>query len=258
MKQSLSVIVITKNEADRIERCLKSVERIADEIILFDSGSNDNTIEIAQKFTSFIYQTDWQGYGIQKQRALEKATCDWVLSIDADEEVDQKLADNILKLLSQETNVYSAYKVKWKSFLIGKPTHFGRTARAPVRLFLREGAHFDGAIVHEKVLYKGKLSQINEGYLNHYSIRDFDHLSYKNRLYSLLMAQKYFNKKKKSLGIPIAVLRGLITFIQVYIFRLSILDGNRGLLSSIMFAQYTFNKYAALWSLEQERKLKDS
>jgi glycosyltransferase involved in cell wall biosynthesis len=258
MKQSLSVIVITKNEADRIERCLRSVERIADEIILFDSGSNDNTIEIAQKFTNFIYQTDWQGYGIQKQRALEKATCDWVLSIDADEEVDQKLAENILKLLSQETNVYSAYKVRWKSFLIGKPTRFGRTARAPIRLFLRDGAQFDEEIVHEKVLHKGKLSQINEGYLNHYSIRNFDHLCYKNRLYSLLMAEKYFNRKKKSLGIPFAILRGLITFIQIYFFRLSILDGNRGLLSSIMFAQYTFNKYAALWSLEQESKLKDN
>jgi glycosyltransferase involved in cell wall biosynthesis len=257
MKQTLSVIVITKNEADRIERCLKSVARIADEIILFDSGSTDNTIEIAKKYTSLIYQTDWQGYGIQKQRALEKASCDWVLSIDADEEVDQKLADSILKLLNQETNVYSAYKIRWKSYLIGKPTRFGRTARAPIRLFLRDGAEFDRAIVHEKVLHKGKLSQINEGYLNHYTVRDFEHLMYKNRLYSTLMAEKYFNKKKKSYGIAIAMLRGLISFIQIYIFRLSILDGNRGLLSSIMFAQYTFNKYAALWSLEQERKLKD-
>jgi glycosyltransferase involved in cell wall biosynthesis len=257
MKQTLSVIVITKNEADRIERCLKSVVQIADEIILFDSGSEDNTVDIARNFTNNIFQTDWLGYGVQKQRALDKAKCNWVLSIDADEEVDSKLASAILKILSQENNEYSAYKIRWKSFLIGKPTRFGRTARAPMRLFLREGAKFDDAKVHEKVLFSGKHSQINEGHLNHYSTRNFEHLIYKNRLYSTLMADKYYSKKKRSLGIPVAMLRGLITFIQIYIFRLAILDGNRGLLSAIMFAQYTFNKYAALWSREQEDKLKD-
>jgi len=257
MQRTLSVIVITKNEADRIERCLKSVEHIADEIILFDSGSEDNTIEIAKKFTNNIYETDWQGYGIQKQRALEKATCEWVLSIDADEELDHILAAAILKLLSQETISYSAYKVRWKSFLIGKRTRFGKTAQSTTRLFLSEGAKYDGAIVHERLLHGGKISQINEGYLNHHSIRDFDHLMYKNSLYSSLMAEKYFKKNKKSFGMPIVMIRGLITFIQVYIFRLSILDGSRGLLSSVMIAQYTFNKYAALWSLEQQKKLND-
>ena len=85
---TLSVIVITKNEEDRISRCLNSIKSIADEIIVFDSGSTDKTVEIAKQFTDKVFITDWQGYGIQKQRALDKAACDWVLSIDADEEVE--------------------------------------------------------------------------------------------------------------------------------------------------------------------------
>ncbi len=253
--RQLSVIVITKNEEDRIGRCLDSVKNIASEIIVFDSGSTDNTVEIAREYTSHVFITDWQGYGIQKQRALEKATCEWVLSIDADEEVDEKLAKAIINLLEQDVIKYKAYKVRWKNIIFGKATRFGRTARAPMRLFERANAKFDGAIVHEKVVYEGGAGLIKQGYLNHYSIRDFEHLLYKNRLYALLMAKKKHEKGKKSFGLPVAVVRALISFMQIYIFRLGILDGSRGLLYAIMFAQYTFNKYAGLWAYEQEKDL---
>ena len=254
MKNTLSVIVITKNEEDRISRCLSSVTHIADEIIVFDSGSTDKTVEIAKQFTDKLFVTDWQGYGIQKQRALDKAACDWVLSIDADEEVDSKLAQEITSLLNQDVIEHNAYKMRWKNIIFGKPTQFGRTARACTRLFRRHGSRFDGAIVHEKVLFEGETGVIKKGFLNHYSIRDFEHLLYKNRLYAVLMAEKKFAKGKKSYGIPLAVLRGLITFIQIYVFRLGFLDGGRGLLYAVIYAQYTFNKYAGLWSLEQQSK----
>ena len=189
-----------------------------------------------------------------RQRALDKAACDWVLSIDADEEVDSKLAQEITSLLNQDVIEHNAYKVRWKNIIFGKPTRFGRTARACTRLFRRHGSRFDGAIVHEKVLFEGETGVIKKGFLNHYSIRDFEHLLYKNRLYAVLMAEKKFAKGKKSYGIPLAVLRGLITFIQIYVFRLGFLDGGRGLLYAVIYAQYTFNKYAGLWSLEQQSK----
>jgi glycosyltransferase involved in cell wall biosynthesis len=254
MKITLSVIVITKNEEDRISRCLSSITSIADEIIVFDSGSTDKTVEIAKKFTDKVFVTDWQGYGIQKQRALDKATCDWVLSIDADEEVDSKLAQEITSLLNQDCIEHNAYKMRWKNIIFGKPTRFGRTARACTRLFRRQGSRFDGSIVHEKVLFEGETGIIKKGFLNHYSIRNFEHLLYKNRLYPVLMAEKKFAKGKKSHGILLAVLRGLINFIQIYVFRRGFLDGSRGLLYAVIYAQYTFNKYAGLWSLEQQSK----
>ncbi|MBO7924626.1 glycosyltransferase family 2 protein [Alteromonas sp. K632G] len=251
--RSLSVIVITKNEEDRIERCLASVKTIADEIIVYDSGSTDRTMEIVQKYTEYAYVASWDGYGVQKQRALDKATCDWVLSIDADEEVDAELAAEIKNILNQSSIKQNAFKMRWKNIVFGKPTRFGRTARAPLRLFKREGARFDEAIVHEKVLYDGEAGFIKKGFLNHYSIRSFEHLLYKNRLYAVLMAEKKYSKGKKSYGIPLAVIRGLITFIQIYIFRLGILDGSRGLIYAVIYAQYTFNKYAGLWALEQQK-----
>ena len=92
---NLSVIVIVKDEEDRIADCLSSVSGIADEIIVLDSGSSDNTVEICNQFTDKVFETDWPGYVKQKQRALEKATGEWVLSIDADERLTPELADEI-------------------------------------------------------------------------------------------------------------------------------------------------------------------
>lgn len=255
MRQTLSVIVITKNEEDRIARCLKSIEKIADEIIVFDSGSTDKTVDIVRQFTDKVFITDWQGFGIQKQRALEKATCNWVLSLDADEEVDEQLASTISALLKSEPT-HSAYKLRWRNIFLGKVTRFGRTGRAPTRLFKRETSHFTKDIVHEKVVHQGDAICLKGGYLKHYSVRDFEHLLYKNRDYTCLMATKKFKAGKKSHGIPLALLRSMLTFIQIYIFRLGILDGSRGLLFAVLFAQYQFNKYAGLWALEQSNSNK--
>lgn len=252
MRKSLSVIVITKNEEDRIARCLESVKSIADEIILLDSGSTDSTVEIAKTYTDKVYQTDWPGYGPQKQRALEKASCDWVLSIDADEVVDKKLAEKITLLLSKEKINENAFRLRWGTIFLGKRLRFGRAARAPKRLFKRQGARFTDAKVHEHIVTDGITGKIRAGYLLHYSHRDYNHLAQKTREYAWLGSQKYYSKNKKSNGLLIAILRGMLTFIQIYLLRLGLLDGNRGFLMACVFAQYTFNKYAGLWSLEKQ------
>ena len=101
-RHTLSVTIITKNEADRVEQCLASVATLADEIIVFDSGSSDATLEIVRRYTDKIWETDWPGYGIQKQRALEQANCDWVLAIDADEALDETMQASVLDLLSSD------------------------------------------------------------------------------------------------------------------------------------------------------------
>ena len=100
-KQSLSAIIIAQDEADRISKCLSSVKLVADEIIVLDSGSSDNTVEVAKRFTNQVHETDWPGYGPQKQRALEMAGGDWVLSIDADEALTPELQEDIRALLHQ-------------------------------------------------------------------------------------------------------------------------------------------------------------
>ena len=151
-KYSLSVTLITKNEEDRVRRCLESVKALADEIIVLDSGSTDSTLAIVAEYTDTFFQTDWPGYGVQKQRALEKASCDWVLSIDADEALDADLQAWLAEFLIQERDGITGVKMPWGVTVYGKRLDYGRSARAPLRLVWRDGAKFSQEPVHEELI----------------------------------------------------------------------------------------------------------
>jgi O-antigen ligase len=251
---SLSVIIITRDEEDRIETCLQSVSSIADEIIVFDSGSEDKTVEIALKYTDLVYETDWPGYGVQKQRALKKASCEWVLSIDADEVLTPELRQEINSVLASNP-LETGFKLPWAVTIFGQTLNYGQSARAPLRLFKRDGARFSDALVHEKILLPpGKIRKL-KGRLLHYTHRDFGHYLYKNRTYAWLGAQKKFKAGNKGLGVTGAFVRAIWTFFQIYFLRLGVLDGRLGLLVAIMYTQGSFNKYAGLWTLRRQSRL---
>jgi len=252
-KHTLSVILITKNEADRVEKCLLSVQDIADEIIVLDSGSTDQTVSICQKYTEHIQITDWPGFGKQKQRALDKATCDWVLSIDADEALDEKMQSELLNLLSQDKIEKNAYKLPWGVTLHGKTLKYGRSARSVLRLFEREGARYTLDEVHETVIPNGKNIGALKGLLLHYTHRNFKHGLDKAAQYAWLGSQKYHRKGKKSQGLFVALLRAIWTFILIYIIRRGFLDGSIGFIVAMTYAQVNFNKHVGLWLLEKKR-----
>lgn len=255
--KSLSVIMIAMNEADRIERGLQSVSGWADEIIVLDSGSTDNTVELAGKFTDKVFVTDWPGYGPQKQRALEKATCEWVLSIDADEEVSPELRCDIDRALNDNPQA-NAYLTPWAVTVFGKRLDFGRSARSPMRLFKREGARFSDAQVHEHVILpKNSKVQSLRGRLIHYTTRDFGHYLYKSAHYAWLGGQKRYQARKRGGGLLVATLRAIWNFVLIYFIRLGMLDGRVGFLVAMIYAQGSFNKYAALWTLKREEKTGD-
>ena len=250
---NLSVIVITKNEEDRIARCLTSVESIADEIIVLDSGSDDDTVAVAAKYTDDIFQTDWPGFGVQKQRALDKVQSEWVLSLDADEELTPDLLNEIDSLLSGNTE-FNAYKIQWAEILLGKQLNHGSRARFVLRLFKREVASFTDSIVHEKVvLQDGEKIGALKARLKHYSVRDFDHLMNKNMLYASLAAESRFEKGVHGGGLFGASFRAIFVFVHLYIIRLGFLDGGAGFLMAVMHSQYAFNKYAGLWYMKKTR-----
>lgn len=250
-KQSLSVIIIAQDEADRIERCLDSVANWVDEIIVLDSGSTDNTVEIARRYTDKVFETDWPGYGPQKQRALEKASCDWVLSIDADESVTSELRQDIDMALNEYPECI-AYRTPWAVTVYGHRMDFGRSARAPMRLFQRKGARFTDAQVHEHIVVpEGKTGQL-QGRLLHYTHRDYGHALYKSVHYAWLGAQKKFNDGRKSGGLLLALIRAIWTFILIYFIRLGFLDGQVGFLVAMIYSQNSFNKYAGLWTLQRQ------
>lgn len=173
-KVRVSATIITKNEEDHIADCLQSARLVADEIIVLDSGSTDRTVDIARQYADIVEVTDWPGFGIQKQRALEKATGDWVLSLDADERITPELAREINHQLADPDA--DAYKLPWAVTIYGKRLDFGRSGRAPLRLFRREGVSFSDALVHERILIpSGRRIRTLRGRLTHYTHRDFGH-----------------------------------------------------------------------------------
>ena len=254
-KVKVSATIITMNEEDHIEACLASARQVADEIIVLDSGSSDRTVEIAQKYADIVEVTDWPGFGIQKQRALEKATGDWVLSIDADERITPQLAQEINHTLSSPDA--DAYKLPWAVTLYGTRLDFGRSGRAPLRLFRRDGVRFSDAMVHEKILIpSGRTTRTLRGRLTHYTHRNFGHALEKSAKYAWLGSQEKFRKGKRTRTLIYPSFRGILTFVHVYFIRAGFLDGAVGFLVAVTYAQGSFNKYAGLWTLTRTESSK--
>ena len=231
---TLSVIIIAKNEADNIRRCLESVA-FADEIILLDSGSTDDTVAIARRYTSRVYETDWQGYGVQKQRALAYATGDWVLNLDADEFVTPELKTIILSAIKKP--MVDAYRVPIRMFFYGKPQRFCSSPKRHVRLFKREGARYSDDLVHEKIILPEnvKIQQIKLPILHH-SFRDIRHALHKLNLYSSYSA-KIALSRQKNMSLSKTISSTLWMFFRTYILQGGFLNGRAGLFFALYHAQ---------------------
>lgn len=254
-KQRLSVIIITLNEADRIESCLTALRGWADEIIVLDSGSQDGTPELARQFTEHVHETDWPGYGRQKQRALDLATGDWVLSIDADEVVSEDLKAEIDWVLAQGVSLrgneveFDAYTLPWVTHAFGQTLQHGRWSRTPLRLIQKGAGRFSDAPVHESlVLARGKKAGHLEGALHHRPYRDLKHARAKLDGYAQLQASVRAATHQYSGSAWVASLRAGANFLDNYILRAAMLDGRAGWTLSVLMARYTFQKYRRLKS----------
>ena len=251
-KQRLSVIIITKNESDRIEKCLTPLKGWADEIIVLDSGSEDGTSEIARRFTEKVYDTDWPGYGKQKQRALAMASGDWILSIDADEVLSDALKaeiDLVLKQTEQDQQTgtpaeFDAYTLPWLTHAFGHTLKHGRWSRTPLRLIRQGQGRFTEAVVHETLipLSKARVGHLDSP-LHHYPYRHIAHAESKLGHYAHLQAAA--RGHHSNLGArPWAMVRAIINFVDNYVFRGACLDGRAGFTLSRLIAQYTYKKYS--------------
>ncbi|MGB1298961.1 MAG: glycosyltransferase family 2 protein [Psychrobium sp.] len=243
-KHPISCFVIACNEEDRIERCLASLVGWVDELIVLDSGSTDNTVEIAKRYAT-VHQTDWPGYGPQRNRALTLCQHDWVLNIDADEVMSNELKNEVDEVLSQQDIDVNFIQFKWHTYFFGKPLKFGRYASPQGKLFLKTGASFKNRQVHETLLLPNKKSLTLRHGLAHYSWRNYQHVQEKHLKYACLLAKEKYDKGKTA-SMPYACLRFFTDFVQQYFLRLGFLDGWRGLMMAIVLGQYAFHKYAAL------------
>jgi glycosyltransferase involved in cell wall biosynthesis len=246
---SLSVILIAQNEADRIRPCLESVKGVADEIIVVDGGSTDGTVEICREYTDLVYETDWRGDGVQKQRALERASNEWVFRLDADERMSPELQAEVADILSQDTIEEKAFRVRWATYFFGRYlTHGEWGLSRHIKLFPRKGAHYDAAVVHAKLTRAPGPTRTLKGFLYHDANRDFHHLLRKLTDYACFAASDKASRGETS-GLARAFGHGAWRFAQVLFLKRGFLDGRRGLLTAILAGQYDFNKYAALWAL---------
>lgn len=244
----LSVIIITKNEAFNIRECIESV-KWADEIIVVDSGSTDDTVAICREFTPHVYSHDWPGFGIQKNRALDYASKEWVLSLDADERVTPELRAEIETTMRD--GKLQGYEVPRLSSFCGRfMRHSGWYPDYVLRLFRRGNARFSDNLVHEKLITGTPVGRM-KSLLIHYPYENLEAVLRKIDQYSTAGAQmKYQGGKKSSLSG--AVLRGLFSFVRSYVFRAGFLDGREGFILAVSNAEGTYYRYVKLMLLNKK------
>lgn len=247
---ALSVIVITKNEQAHIRACLESVAW-ADEIIVVDSGSTDETTNICKELGAQVHVHDWAGFGAQKNRALNYATHDWVFSIDADERVTTELRAAIEAVLQKETGTCAAYRISRRSSYCGRfMRHSGWYPDLIVRLFKRDAARFSNDLVHERLQVAGKIGVL-EGELLHYAFEDLEEVLRKINHYSTAGAQM-MQARGRQASLPGAVLRGLWSFVRSYFLRAGFLDGSEGFMLAVSNAEGTYYRYLKLRLLNKK------
>ena len=247
---SLSVVIITLNEEANLARTLASVAW-ADEIVVVDSGSTDRTREVAESFHAKFVVEPWKGFATQKNSALSKATGDWILSLDADEEVEPALADEIRTIIAANPSVAGFWIPRKNFFLRRWIKHGGFYPDPKLRLFRRGTGQFEDRMVHEDLHVKGTTASLRN-HLLHYSYPTIeDYLEHMNR-YSSLGAEMAVTKRPRGFSFLDMVIRPKLTFLYNYFLRLGFLDGREGLLLHLYHSQYVSWKYAKAW--ERSRK----
>jgi glycosyltransferase involved in cell wall biosynthesis len=246
----LSVIIITKNEASNIGECIASAS-FADEIVIVDSGSTDETVLIAQKLGAKIFETDWKGFGHQKNRAIDFSTSDWIFSLDADERITSELKKEIQSAIAQAK--FNVFDVPRSSLFISKfMKHSGWHPDRTIRLFKRDSARFSSHQVHEHIETKQKLGHLTTP-LTHYSYRNYETLLNKMNTYSTAGALDLHDRNKKS-SLSSAILHGTWAFIRTYFIKLGFLDGSAGFVLAFANAETTYYKYLKLYLSQLQKK----
>jgi len=247
----LSVIIITYNEENKIRDCLESV-KWADEIVVVDSFSTDNTLSICKEYTPNVIQRKWEGFASQKDFALKQASNNWILSIDADERVTPELKEEIISIC-QSTQNADGYKIPRRNHLIGKwikscfwyPDY-------QLRLFQKDKVEMNFVSVHEGFIIKGK-EGICKGDLIHYTFDNLHDAFSKINTYSSLAAKDRFEKKRiRAIDF---IFHPLAAFLTDFISRKGYKDGVYGLIVSLINAITNLMMYMKMWELQRGKKI---
>lgn len=249
MRQSLSVVIIVKNEAELLPDCLASVNW-ADEIIVLDAGSQDATPEIARHLGAKVFHaTQWAGYGKQRQLAQSYASGEMILMIDADERVTPTLRQAIEQVLTQPPS-FTVYSISRSNLFLGRfMRHSGWYPDRVMRLYPRT-LNYNDNLVHESLVTRGAPVVALQGDLQHLTCRDLINFQRKQLAYADAWARER-HQRGKSCRLFSVFSHTLGAFLKTLLLRAGFLDGKQGWILAMVNAQYTFNKYSALWALGQ-------
>ncbi len=251
---NISVVIICKNGSARIAETLRSVQGIGKEILLYDSGSTDDSVQKAKGYSATIAYGAWEGYGRNRYKAAQLAKYDWILMIDTDEVLDETLRASILNINLSDEHV--VYNIRYKNFYGTREIKFGEWGSdSHIRMANRKKVRIDQETVHEKLFLQPWLNiRTLDGFIQHYTVNNSIDYARKMMEYASLSADKYLKQGKRASVVKI-YLSPPFAFLQNYFFKMGFLDGWRGFVCATMTAWYTFMKYTKLMELERQSKL---
>ena len=251
-KVPLSVAIITKDEEANLPHCLESVV-FAEQVVIVDSGSDDETVKIAAAFGCNVFVEPFRGFGPQKQFAIDHCRHDWVLVLDADERIPEETAAVIKKIVLNKEASSAGYSFPRKNYFQGRwIRHMGWWPDRVLRLFQKDSGRMAEAAVHESVIVSGQVRELNVP-IEHFTESSLNKILIKIERYSTLGAEEAFREGRKA-SVWSAALRAEIAFFQNYFFKLGFLDGRQGFVLSITDAVNKFFKYAKLSELNRSTK----
>jgi glycosyltransferase involved in cell wall biosynthesis len=253
LRVSFSVVLITENEQANLTGTLESVMPLLGdgrgEIIVVDSGSTDRTLEIARSFGAKVFTEPWKGFAAQKNSAMDKATCDWVLQLDADERLEPELAAEILEKAAPSNANLQGFWISRKNFFLGRWIRHGGFYPDPKLRLIRRGAgRFQEYGAHPTIQVSGPTGRLQHALVHNAYPTLRGYLDHMNR-YSTSGAELALEKGYRGFRVSNIVARPLLTFLYNYGFRLGFLDGREGLLLHLYHATYVSWKYAKAWEL---------
>lgn len=244
----ISATIISLNEEDKIGNAIKSLKRLADEVVVVDSGSSDKTCKIAKNLGANVYFRKFDNFAGQKNWAVSKASGDWILAIDADEEIPKDLAEEIMKAV--ENKNYSGYLIPRRNFILGKEIKHSRwSPDTHIWLWKKNSGKWVGD-VHEEVVVSGRVGLLKNSKIHnsHLSVNDFIGA---NDLYSSLEAQSYFSNNVK-FSLWKMFWESLLEFFIRFIYKKGFLDGSKGFILAYLMGIYKLVVWIKLWELEQK------
>lgn len=253
MNMPISVVIICRNEAGIIGKSITAVQAFTDDVVVVDSGSTDGTQQIVTAMGARLLETNWEGYGSNKNKGVAMARYNWILSVDADEVIDDRLSQEIQKLLLADESI--VYNILFRAFFGNKMIRFGEWANdAHIRLYNRHHTRWSEAQVHEILELPAGTKVISlKGYIHHYTSRNIQDFAVKTVNYAMLNAMKYHQQGKKA-GVIKSGVAATFSFIYNYLLRLGFLDGEAGFTVAKMNAWYTWLKYSRLRELNKAGK----